>query len=198
MLSNGAAHFLGPRLVHTETFNGQLYVFTVGTLKDFTEKANFVLSKTENALTLLKHLKDDVPDDVRDYIKEKLLKISFRQLVLQRDDEKAFDATFQGYGYSIWRCLRDHHAEFGQLAEGVRGKHFVNGRWYSMTPDEGIDAALNWYEQECDNPARLNQIIGAATEKDLIPLEVAEVEGQSEGADLRPEKEAVAPAGSAV
>ena len=195
MLSNGVAQYLSPNRAYTAKFRDKEWTFSIGRLKHYSEKAQFIHSKFTHPRDVLAELPAELSPAVRDEVTQKLVQACAGVMYVTPLDEEEFDNTLMGRGYAIWRCLRDHHEELGKLPDGATsGAHRVGNTWYSLTPDQGIDAALSWYEQEVDDIAKLVRILTASTEIELLSLDVAEgQDGDGETGDvLRQEKEEAA------
>jgi hypothetical protein len=74
-----------------------------------------------------------------------------RAQIVSRLEELEFDNSLDGLAYSLWRCLRDHHAEFGRLQPDQEPVYTVHGVGYSLTPAQGIQAAKDFIEQVGDD-----------------------------------------------
>lgn len=144
-MSDGIAH-IGPPRVLKLTIDGKEYSFTTIILAEHAEKESYILSLRPDPLQALSTLSASAPKHVQALVADAAMKAAQRPAFVTRDEEAQFDESLHGMAWRIWRSLRENHAEFGKSADGVEVKHRVGSKSFTMSPTDGVQAALTFME----------------------------------------------------
>jgi TRAP-type C4-dicarboxylate transport system substrate-binding protein len=169
-MSDGIAHIGPPRQV-TRTIEGKEYTFSTIILADHAEKENYILSLMPGPMEALATVPSSVPKHVQEMLVAAAMKAAQRPRFVTRDEEQEFDESLHGNAWRIWRSLRDNHVEFGKPTEGRQNKYTIGKKSYTLTPAEGVQAALDFMER-IGNEALMKQVIPAvdgSEQADLLP-----------------------------
>lgn len=143
---DGISNVIGRKTV-TRTIDGKTYTFSVMVLADHAEKERYILSLRPDPLAMLSRLPPNAPERVRKGLEDAIVRAASRPAFVSREDEEAFDKSLHGLAWSIWRALRDHHAEFGKMVDGQSVAYeSSSGISYCVTPAEGVQRALDLIE----------------------------------------------------
>lgn len=148
---DGISNLIG-RKTFTRTFAGKEYTFwSMRVLQDHAEKESYILSLRPSAWDMIRDLPPDVPRETRQRLEAQAIDRAGRAQIVSRLEELEFDNSLNGLAYSLWRCLRDHHAEFGMLQPDQSPVYSVGGVGYSLTPAQGVQAAKDFIEKVGDD-----------------------------------------------
>lgn len=147
---DGVSNLIG-RKTFTRTFGGKTYTFwSMRVLQDHAEKEAFILSLRPSLWDIIRSLPADVPKETRHRLESQAVERASKAQIVSRLEELEFDNSINGLAYTLWRCLRDHHPEFGQLQPGQPAAYIFQGIGYSLTPMQGVQAAKDFIEEVGD------------------------------------------------
>jgi hypothetical protein len=141
----GVSNLIGRKTI-TRTIDGRAWTFSVMVLADHAEKERYILSLKPDPVALMLRLPATTPASVRKSVEDAIVRAASRGQFVTQDEEAEFDKSLHGLAWSIWRALRDHHQEFGRLADGERVAYQAGSAGYSITPADGVQRALDLIE----------------------------------------------------
>ncbi len=178
-MADGLDKLIGDRVV-TLTLNGREYRISTAVLADHAEKESHIHSLRPPLRDLLRQIPVDLDARVMQGLQESVLKVASRPAFISQDEEMEFDASLHGVAWRLWRGMRDHHEEFGLITNGQPVEYRApNGRAYSMTPADGVQAMLDFMERIGNEKlTELQAAVDEAEEKDIL--------GNSSGSAKKP------------
>ena len=156
-MTDGLNNLLGTRKI-SRKFGDKEYTFSVIVLAEHAEKESYVTSLRGNPLEGLIRAVASLPPSMKedrrsfrkmvDRLEDKCLKALSAPSFITRDVEEEFDNSLHGLAWSLWRALRDNHAEFGMVENSDSNVVWKSdaGREYTMTPKEGVQTCLDFME----------------------------------------------------
>jgi hypothetical protein len=143
-MSDGLHNLVGRKQI-TRTLNGKQYTFRVMVLADHAEKEAYILGLKPDPLASLAKLPANMPSHVRQSVVDAAMKSATRAQFVTRHEEQEFDESLHGLAWSLWRSLRDNHADFGKGGAVVYTAPSEVS--YSLTPAQGVQKALDLIEE---------------------------------------------------
>lgn len=194
---DGLSNQLGTRqitFVFDDAEGKDKFTFTVIVLDGYAEKEQYILSLCPSPLQLVTTLPDNTPAHIASGFMEKALELAMRPQYITRTEEKKFDMALHGLAWSLWRGLRDNHAEFGKYVEGSKVVYTTpDGTDYTVTPEEGVTLMYKFIERAgvarfkelvairdgIEEPPELGKSSGSETTTETKGQDTGDTPGQS-------------------
>ncbi len=168
-MADGLDKMVGERTA-TVKLDGRTYRLSTAVLADHAEKESHIHSLRPSLGELLGQIPAGMDSRVMTGLQESMLKVASRPAFVTQEEEQSFDESLHGVAWRLWRAMRDHHEEFGLISNGQPAAYRApNGRSYSMTPEDGIQALLDFMESIGNEKlSELQAAADASEEKDIL------------------------------
>jgi hypothetical protein len=134
------------RLTVPYTLGDKRLLVTVGrVLAEYREVEAYLVDMRRNPIDIMRQAANLPPSVLKLLIEESVKSANAPTFVTSTDYEQ-FQRSPHGMAYDVWRALRDNHDEFGMIPKGQKGGvayKAPNGVGYSITPEQGVQLALD-------------------------------------------------------